>query len=108
MLTLTGSAMVYATDTIHSHSITMEDDGEGGTRNMDVQSATNTYVMLRQSDGSERPLILAEILPQVQGVIIVAEGAGDINVQDALIRAAHTVLGIGVHRVSVLQLEISN
>ena len=105
MLTLGTPAGVYAVNTQMSLSITTEEDGEGGLRNIDTETSSNNYVMVRQADGSERPLRLQEMRPTIEGVIIVAEGAGDITVRDALVRAAHTVLGIGAHRVQVFQMQ---
>ena len=104
MLTFGSGASIYAQNVQTSLSATTEEDGEGGIRNIDVESATHTYVMVRQPDGSERPLRIQEVLPQVEGVIVVAEGAGDIAVRDALVRATHTLLGIGAHRVQVFQM----
>jgi stage III sporulation protein AG len=105
MLTMGSSSSVYAQNIQTSLSTTTEQDGEGGIRNIDVQTGSHTYVMLRQSDGSERPLRLSELRPDIQGVIVVAQGAGDVAVRDALIRAAHTVLGIGAHQVQVFQMS---
>jgi len=107
MLTFGSSSSIYAQNIQTSLSATIEEDGEGGTRSIDVESATHTYVMMRQPDGSERPLRIQEILPQVEGVIVVAEGAGDVAVRDALVRATHTLLGIGSHRVQVFQMAIN-
>jgi len=105
MLTLGNPANIYAQNTQASLSATTEEDGEGGVRNIDTETSSHTYVMVRQSDGSERPLRIQEIRPNIEGVIIVAEGAGDAAVRDALVRAAHTVLGIAVHRVQVFQMQ---
>jgi stage III sporulation protein AG len=106
MLTMGTTAGIYAQNSQTSHSATTETDGEGGERNIDVESSSHSYVMMRQSDGSERPLRIQELRPETLGVIIVAQGAGDAAVRDALVRAAHTVLGIGAHRVQVFQMEV--
>ena len=105
MLTMGSGASIYAQDVQTSHSATLEDDGTGGTRNIDNETRTNTYVTMRQADGSERPLRLQEVRAPIEGVIIVAEGAGDVIVRDALIRAAATGLGIGMHQVQVFQMS---
>jgi stage III sporulation protein AG len=105
MLTMGSSQMVYAQNSQENISTTIEHDGEGGIRNIDTQTGSLTYVMVRMADGAERPLRLQETRPDIQGVIIVAQGGGDIAVRDALIRAAHTVLGIGAHQVQVFQMN---
>jgi len=105
MLTLGGTSTIYAQNIQASISNTTEDDGEGGTRSIDTESLSNSFVALRGANGEERPLRLEEIAPTVQGVIIVAQGAGDVAVRDALTRGAHTLLGIGAHQVQVFQMD---
>jgi len=105
MLTLGSTASIYAQNSQLSLSATVENDGEGGLRNIDSETNSHTYVMLRQADGSERPLRLQEVRAPIEGVIIVAQGAGDIVVRDALIRAAATGLNIGIHQVQVFQMS---
>ena len=106
MLTMGTPASIYAQNSQTSHSATLETDGNNGERSIDVESSSHSYVMVRQSDGSERPLRVQELRPETLGVIIVAEGAGDVAVRDALVRAAHTVLGIGAHKVQVFKMEV--
>lgn len=106
MLTMGSTASVYAQNSQTSLSATLEDDGEGGSRNIDSETSSHSYVTLRNADGSERPLRLQEIRAPIEGVIIVAEGAGDITVRDALIRAAATGLNIGLHQVQVFQMSM--
>ena len=105
MLTMGAGSSVYAQNVQTNHSATLEDDGTGGTRNIEAETSANTYVTLRQADGSERPLRLQEVRAPIEGVIIVAEGANDVAVRDALIRAAATGLGIGMHQVQVFQMS---
>jgi stage III sporulation protein AG len=97
--------VVFAQDTSQNMSLTQENDGEGGIRNVETTSASLTYVMMRQNDGSEAPLLLKEAAPTIQGVVIVAEGAGEPAVTASLTRAAATVLGIAPHQVQVLQMS---
>jgi len=103
MLTMGNSSSVYAQNSQVSLSTTVEDDGDGGSRNIDSETSSLNFVMVRMADGSERPLRLQEVRPAIEGVMIVAQGAGDVAVRDALIRGAATVLGIGVHQVQVFQ-----
>lgn len=51
--------------------------------------------------GGSQPLIIAEVYPEIQGAVIVAQGAGNDRVRAMLTEAASTALGIGAHRVKV-------
>ena len=48
-----------------------------------------------------------EKMPQVRGVIVVAEGAGDISVRMKLQSAVQAVLGVEASGIEVLEMGIS-
>ena len=66
---------------------------EGSTKET---RSTKTEVI--KSDGNEA-LIVKEELPEVRGVLIVAEGAGNIRVKMELLEAAKTLLGVSADKV---------
>jgi len=100
-----GSEMIFAQNHTTDESFTTETDANNGTRNIETYSHQNNHVALRQNDGSEVPLIIMEIAPRIEGVIIVAQGGGNAAVRESLVRAAHTVLGIRPHQVQVFQMN---
>jgi stage III sporulation protein AG len=55
--------------------------------------------------GQDRPVELAELGPQVVGVLVVAEGAGDPLVRADLTQAVETLLGVPAYKVLVLPRE---
>ena len=57
------------------------------------------------SSSGEEPIILTELMPTVCGVIVVAEGAGDVAVQLDIISAVSTVLGIKQGKVQVFEMN---
>ena len=61
-------------------------------------SSENSVVM----EGSS-PFIKSQFYPEVKGVIIVSEGAGNSEVKKALTDAASAVLGVSSHRICVLE-----
>jgi len=105
MLTMGNGTNIFAQNSQENVAATEEDDGEGGVRNIHSVNSSITYVMVRRSDGSEAPLMLQEISPSIEGIIIVAQGAGDIAVVDALTRAAQAALGVAPHRIQVLEMR---
>jgi len=105
MLTMGDGANIFAQNSQENVAATTEDDGEGGVRNIHSINSSITYVMVRRSDGSEAPLVLQEISPTIEGIVIVAQGGGDIAVVDALTRATQAVLGVAPHRIQVLEMR---
>ena len=57
------------------------------------------------SSSGEEPIILTELMPTVCGVIVVAEGAGDVAVQLDIISAVSIVLGIKQGKVQVFEMN---
>ena len=99
MVTLENSVeKVTATNTTKNKEETLENDSEGGTREIHREDVT-TQVMTRGGDGSL--LVVKEIKPTVQGVIVVAEGADDPVLKEMLYEAVKTVLGIKGNKVQV-------
>lgn len=63
----------------------------------DAESSDEKAVM---SDGE--PVILREIYPDVKGVVVIADGAKDPSVKQAVCEAVSTSLGIATHKICVL------
>lgn len=93
-----GNQLFVAEDKVLSESITSETDATGGTREVTNRTENISHVM-----HGGVPLVLLEAEPRVEGVIIVAQGGGDIRIVEALINATRAVLGIEAHRISVLE-----
>ncbi|MCL2704554.1 MAG: hypothetical protein FWE91_13290 [Defluviitaleaceae bacterium] len=99
-----GQETVFAREQTLDESKTKELDSSGGSREQSQVRTNNLMVTLNRREGGDEPLVLYENAPKIEGVIIVAEGGGDIIVRDALIRAASGLLGVAVHKVTVLQM----
>jgi stage III sporulation protein AG len=98
MLTLDrGPETVFAVDSQTSSSILQEEDAQGGTRYQTSQTRNDQTLVV-----TGKPVVVTETIPTVRGVIIIAEGGGDLRVRDALMRATSGLLGVGIHRVHVL------
>ncbi len=99
-----GRELVVAENSQITETGTKETDGSGGSReNFNRQSQDNKIII---SDGQgDQPLVLKEIQPRIEGVIIIAEGGDDIYVKDALIKSSIAILGIEPHKVSVLKMK---
>lgn len=97
----------FATNTkTTKHSVEEKDQG-GGTRVTTDSNEDATLVMARngQVNGGEAPVVSRESKPEVQGVVVVAEGAGDALVRLRLSQAVETLWGLAPHQVQVLPME---
>ena len=105
MVSIGNATNTFAQNINESTSATTEQDSEGGVRNVESINNNITYVMVRQSDGSEAPLLITAIAPSIEGVIVVAQGGGDPFVRDSIVRAVQALLGVPAHRIQVLQMQ---
>ncbi|NLL67206.1 MAG: hypothetical protein GX236_05845 [Clostridiaceae bacterium] len=97
------SVMVYA-DT-GSEQVPAYNDQQD-TRNderADGKSSEISETRQLALSGSDEPVILKVIIPQIKGVVVVAEGADDILIKAQLNNAVCTLLGIPEHRVQILK-----
>ncbi|HZX46487.1 MAG TPA: stage III sporulation protein AG [Clostridia bacterium] len=102
MVTLKSSKeIVPALNTVESGSETNERDRDGGARTIIQQSTDKRVAQGGGSITSDQPLIVKEVMPEVMGVIVVAEGAQRPEVAERLTDAVQTVLGIPAFRVKV-------
>ena len=102
---LTAGETVFAVDVNASSTHTVEQDAEGGSREVNQQQSHSQTVMISDRQGSDHPLVLREELPRVEGIVIIAEGGDCPFVRDALTRAARAVLGLDAHKIQVLTMK---
>jgi len=100
---LTGRETVFATDVNLNNSYSKEEDSQGGTRETRQYQSQEQTVIVTDRTGVDRPLVVREIEPQIQGIVIIAEGGDSPFVRDALTRAAMAMLGLDAHMIQVLK-----
>ncbi len=79
-----------------------EETGSGEKTSLRVEQKA---VLTEERGGKSTPFILSEQAPVVEGVVIVAEGGAEPNVQAALHRAAEALLHVPAHKIAVLQMK---
>jgi len=98
----------YAVNTSTNNKTTKEQDQKGGNRIITETNEDGQMVLVRESQGSkEDPVVVKEIKPEVKGVIVVAEGAGNPEVKANLMKAVQVYLDIPLYKVIVLAKEES-
>jgi stage III sporulation protein AG len=66
------------------------------------ESSSDELVFAKDREGTDTPILKAELAPEVQGVLVVASGARDSNVKRILTETIMTVLDLPAHRVMVI------
>ena len=81
-----------------AHNETREENGE-------TLRTEQTAILLEDGDGATEPLVLTEMSPVVEGVVIAAQGADSPAVAAALTQAAQALLDVPAHKVAVLKMK---
>lgn len=103
---LSGSTRAeYAVNTTTGKKTTQEKDQSGGTRITTEDSGSGQLVMNRNGAGGEQPVVEREVAPQIAGVLVVAEGAGDARVKAKIFEATRVALGVDPQKILVLPME---
>ena len=102
MITLESSEeRIVEKDMTAERSQTEEQDSAGGTRTV---SSSNTGYQTVYQDGSQgSPFVVKTITPKVEGVLVVAEGAGKGNMTGEITQIAQALFGVEAHKVKVLE-----
>ena len=86
-----------------SESTTKESDGDGGSK--DVKETENKKeIVYTDEDGSNKPITEKIVMPVIEGAIITAQGAGDVNVKSSIVSAVEAITGIAVHKIQVFEM----
>ncbi|MBE5785709.1 MAG: hypothetical protein E7330_07935 [Clostridiales bacterium] len=99
----TGTEIVPAmkTDTETDYTENFGADSESVKQSSTISSQPVTF----STEKGNKALVLAEKEPAIRGVIVIAEGAGDIAVRIDLQNAVKTVLGVDVSRIEVFEMK---
>lgn len=85
-------------------SETKEADAQGGNRTVGSAS-TNEGTVYVTEGSSSAPYVVKTISPAVEGVVVLAQGAGSGSISKELSEAVQVLLGIEAHRVKILKME---
>lgn len=106
MITLKGSKeVVVLKDEPYTQESMNETDGEGGTRNSSSIDKKDSTVLIDGGNGESVPYILKEIEPQVEGVVVIAQGGGNISVVTEIIEALQVLFDVPAHKVKVMKMN---
>ena len=102
MITLESSEeRIVEKDMTAERSQTEEQDSAGGTRT--VNSSNTGYQTVYQDGNQGSPFVVKTITPKVEGVLVVAEGAGKGNMTSEITQIAQALFGVEAHKVKVLE-----
>lgn len=96
-----GPKYTYASNIEENLRQTEEMTSDGATRDITENNHKNQIVLFQDGQG-ESPLIIEEVYPKVQGVLIVAQGVENPHKKSQVVEAVKAILDLPSHKVVVL------
>lgn len=105
MITLQSSReLVVEKEQPYLRSTTNENDSQGGNRSVN-QMETEENTVYRTDGSISEPYVVKTLPPRVEGVVVVAEGAGSGTVNRTIVEMVQALFGVEAHKVKVVKME---
>ena len=89
MITLrSGGQKIIEKDQSGSSQTTEEEDSEGGKRTV---------------DGSSTPYVSKELSPEIEGVVVIADGGGNAVTAQNIMEAVQALFGVEAHKIKIMK-----
>lgn len=108
MITLAASEeLVVEKDSPIARSSTNENDSAGGSRIISQMDGEESTVY--RTNGSEsEPYVVKTLYPKVEGVVVVAEGAGNGTINKSIVDMVQVLFDVEAHKVKVVKMVSAN
>ena len=107
MVTLKSSPeLVVEKEQPYLRSSTTENDAQGGSRTVN-QVETEENTVYKTNGSVSEPYVVKTLPPEVEGVVVVAEGAGSGTVNRTIVELIQALFGVEAHKVKVVKMEIA-
>lgn len=81
---------------------------EAGTQEGTVsssQSNSESTVYQKDAQGNEIPYVTEELEPEIEGVLVIAQGAGNASASAEITEAVMALFGVEAHKIKVMKME---
>lgn len=105
MITLqNGIEYIYASEDKISLNSSETTGSNGSMSSEEKENSENSYIIIEDEKG-ERALIRTELMPSINGVVVICEGAENSEVAERIRQVVTTALNISSRRVCITQLS---
>lgn len=97
-----GQKIVEKDQTSNSQA-TAEEDSSGGSRTIEDRSSDKTSVYEQQADGSQIPYVSKEMTPEIEGVLVIADGGDNAVIVQNITEAIQALFGVEAHKIKIMK-----
>lgn len=77
---------------------------EIGSKKNVKETESKKEIVYSDKDGKSQPITEKVIMPVIEGAIITAQGAENVNVKTSIINAVEAITGLAVHKIQVFEM----
>ena len=82
-----------------------ETDSQGGTRQSSEASKSESSLYTKDGSGNDVPWVVKELEPEIEGVVVAAEGGGNEQVANEITQAVQVLFNIPIHKIKVVKMK---
>ncbi len=99
---------VFARDGTEDSTVTAEADASGGSRRTTQTKIVKNTVYTVDERGQDVPCVIKTITPAVEGVVVIAQGAGRPQVRQNIIEAIQVLFDIDMNKITIVKMKNNN
>lgn len=96
---------VVLKDAPYKKTTVKEEDSTGVTRESKETTSEEGTILEKQQDGSESPYITKELQPEIEGVVVIAEGAAQKQIEAEINDAVVALFSVPSHKIKVMKMK---
>ncbi|WP_310604027.1 stage III sporulation protein AG [Anaerosporobacter sp.] len=106
MITLKSSKeKITLKDTPYSQETLSETDSSGGTRQSNTIDKKDETVLQNSGSGGSTPYVVKELEPEIEGVLVIAQGGGSQTIISEIVDAVEVLFGVPAHKIKVMKMN---
>ena len=107
MITLEQSAELVVLTNVKETQRHTEENGTGNAGKKGRETIREKSAVYEEASKGKTPYVVKQLYPLVQGVVVIAQGAGTGRVSKELTEAVQALFGLEAHKIKVLKLGLS-
>lgn len=84
---------------------TEEEDSAGGSRKSSSKTSQDETVLQQSQSGESSPYIVKELEPQIEGILVIAEGGNNEVVKSDVVSAVQVLFDVPAHKIKVMKMN---
>ena len=78
---------------------------EGNSGNSSEIKSNESTVYQKDSYGNETPYIMEKLAPEIDGVLVIAQGAGNASITSEITEAVMALFNVPAHKIKVMKMK---